>query len=418
MEINKIKAANIKNLKLDEGLKIKKIPDGGGLYLWLKPNNLKQWYFHYRYSGKTRDYYLGSFPILTCENARKKRDYCKRLLLEKIDPKIYFNEQKKKLVEDSEKTFKKVAQDWLSSCRIDLDSSTRKHDFYAFNKDIYPSIGDIPIKQITTQDVKKCIDKVQLRTKGDTNKRVLYRIISVFNYAVDMQLISYNPAIAVKRYLRKPLKRNMPAITHDMAKFGEFLRVLDSFKDILSPSVFYCLQLSKLVVARSGEIRKMKWKEIDFKNRLWYYYVTKIKAMHKVPLSNQAIEILNTMKNIYYSGDDDSFVFPSPSNPERMLSDGVFHMFFARSGYNNIQSQHGFRAVFMTQLLELGYSKDWIDKELSHNIADYGGAYDRATYLEQRRHIMQIWADYLDEIKQINADIDQIRRKYTQTITF
>ncbi len=412
MELNKIKTANIKYLKLEDGIKVKKIPDGGGLYLWLKPNDLKHWYYHYRYNGKIRDYFLGSFPILSALEARKKRDFCKRLLMDKIDPKTYFNEQKRKQIDDTEKTFKKVAEEWLISCRIDLDKSTRNHDYFAFNKDIYPAIGNIPIKQITTLDIKKIIDKVQLRTKGDTNKRVLYRIISVFNYAIDMQMVTFNPAIAIKRYLRKPIKKNRPAITHDMVRFGEFLRVLDSFKDILTPSVYYCLQLSKLVVARSSEIRKMRWQEIDFNKKLWCYYVTKIKAYHKVPLSRQAIKILETMKSIYYSGED-SLVFPSPSNPEKMLSDGVFHMFFVRSGYNNIQSQHGFRATFTTQMLELGYNKDWIDKELSHNIADYGGAYDRATYLEQRRHIMQIWSDYLDEIKQHNADLKAIQKKYS-----
>lgn len=415
MELNKIKASNIKYLKLEDGKKVKKIPDGGGLYLWLLPNDTKKWYYHYRIKDKIKDFYIGSFPKTTAEKARKQRDICKRLVWDKIDPIEHFDKLKQKDKAEKAETFKRIAEDWLKTCRIDLDKSTRAHDYFAFNKDIFPAIGDKPIREITTQDVKNIIDKVQLRTKGDTNKRVLYRMISVFNYAVDMQLISFNPAIAVKRYLRKPIKRNLPAITHDMVKFGEFLRVLDSYKSQLSASVFYCLKLSVLVVARSGEIRKMKWNEIDFNKKEWFYYVTKVKSMHKIPLSNQAIEILKKMKSIYYGGEN-SLVFPNPTDPQKMLSDNVFHMFFARCGYNTLQSHHGFRATFTTQLLELGYNKDWIDKELSHNISKYDGAYDRATYLEQRRYLMQIWADYLNEIKQIGADVEYIKRKYTKVL--
>lgn len=412
MEINRIKAVNIKTLTVEDGKKVKKISDGGGLYLFVYPT-VKQWYFHYRYNGKIRDHYLGTFPRLTAENARKKRDICRELLAQDIDPKIHNNQIKNDNISNTENSFKSVADKWLEIRRKKVSDGTFKTDSRALVKDILPAIGDKPIKTITKDDIQKIINKVEVRTVkgGDTNERVLNRIISIFDYANDLDICENNPARPLRKYLRPSTKKHRPAITHDMAKFGEFLRVLDSFEASLTPSVFYCLKLSVLVVARSGDIRNMKWKDIDLDKAEWRYRVSKVNTEFVTPLSRQAIDILKTMKDLYFGGMD-SYVFPSPKEPNRCISDGVFHMFFVRSGYQDEQSQHGLRATMQTQLLELGYPKDWTEIALSHNIAKFGGAYDRASYLEQRRKMSQVWSDYIDEIKRPNADIDSINEKY------
>ncbi len=410
-ELNKLKAPNIKTLVCDPGKKVKKFSDGGGLYLWVKPNNSKQWYFHYKYNGKPKDYYLGTWPKLSALEARKKRELCQNLISEKTDPYLYFNQIKENNLKNSQNTFKLIAEKWLNEVKAKISESTYTRYVGYLNNDILPVISNKPIKDITKNDVLEIIRNVEIRTIGDTNERVLVIIHRVFEYAIDLDICEKDPTVSIKKHLRKPIEKHYPAIT-DMKEFAEFLNVLDSFKSKETPSVFYCLKLSVLVAARSEDIRNMKWGQIDFDKKNWCYTVNKIKKEFVCPLSKQAIEILKTMKELTYRNSD-SFVFPGIKEPNRAISDGAFHMFFVRSGYQGKQSHHGFRATMQTQLLELGYPKDWTEIALSHNIAKYGGAYDRAAYVEPRRKMMQAWADYLDEIKKPGADIEAITKKYT-----
>ena len=411
-EMNKINAANIKHLVCDPGKSVAKIPDGGGLYLWVYPNGNKYWYYRYKYNGESKDYCLGAFEKLSAKEARAKRDECSKIKSEGIDPMNYFNQKKDNNRRNSANTFRAIAERWLNDERARVAENTHKVDLRCYNKDIFPAIGDKPIRDITKDDVWEIIQIVQNRTKKDTNKRVLYRIHKVFEYAIDHDICENDPTVSLKKHLRIPEKENMKAITHDMKEFGELLRVIDAYEPQLTPPVFYCLKLSVLVAARSGDIRKMKWKDIDFEKAEWRYYVSKVKTEYVCPLSRQALELLNRIKEICYLGDD-SFVFQSPRERGRCISDGVFHQFFVRSGYHEKQSQHGFRATMQTQLLELGYPRDWTEVQLTHNIAKYGGAYDRATYIDQRRKMMQVWADYIDEIKKPGADYEALKKKYT-----
>lgn len=411
-EFNKIKAANIKTLKCDPGKKIKKVSDGGGLFLFIYPSSIKQWYFHYKFNGRFRDLYLGTWDKLTASDAREKRDLCRKLISEKTDPYVYFNQIKENNKRNSCNTFRAITERWLKEARADISESTKEKDIRYFKKDIFPVIGDKPIKDITKDNILEIIRNIEARTTGSSNERVLYRIKKVFEFAVDLDICEKDPTTSLKKHLRKPIEKHYPAITNNMKEFAGFLNVLDSFESKETPSVFYCLKLSVLVAARSDDIRNMKWGQIDFDKKNWCYTVNKIKKEFVCPLSNQAIEILKTMKELTYRNSD-SFVFPGIKEPNRAISDGAFHMFFVRSGYQGKQTQHGFRATMQTQLLELGYPKDWTETALSHNIAKYGGAYDRAAYVEPRRKMMQAWADYLDEIKKPGANLEALTKKYT-----
>lgn len=413
-ELNRIKAANIKYMVCDPGKKVTKIPDGGGLYLWIYPNGSKQWYFHYRYNGKARDYYLGTWNKTTAEAARKKRDECIKALSEGIDPKNYFNQIKKDNIAKYENTFKAIAERWLETRKKKVAEITFSNDLARLNKDIYPAIGDKPIKSVTKEDIRKIISKVEIRTVkgGGTNRRILNEIINIFDYANVFDICENNPARPLINFIRPATKTHRAAITHDMKEFGEFLRALDNSEEYRTPSVFYSLKLSVLVAARSGDIVKMRWNEIDFKKAEWRYTVSKINREFVAPLSRQAIEILKKMKDLYYGGLD-SLVFPSPKGVNIPLSNNAFPQFIKGIGFKGKQSQHGLRATMQTQLLELGYPKDWTEIALTHDIAKYGGAYDRATYIDQRRKMMQAWADYIDEIKKPGADYEALKKKYT-----
>ena len=297
-EINKIKAANIKTLVCDPQKSVMKVSDGGGLYLWVKPNNSKQWYFHYKYNGKPKTYYLGTYPKLSAAEAREKRKLCRELVSEKLDPKNYFNQIKENNLRSSQNTFKLIAEKWLNEVKVKISESTYTRYAGYLNNDILPVIGNKPIKDVTKNDVLEIIRNVETRTIGDTNERVLLIIHRVFEYAIDLDICEKDPTVSIKKHLRKPIEKHYPAITNDMKAFAEFLNVLDSFESKETPSVFYCLKLSVLVAARSDDIRNMKWGQIDFYKKNWCYTVNKIKKEFVCPLSKQAIEILRIMKDL------------------------------------------------------------------------------------------------------------------------
>lgn len=167
------------------------------------------------------------------------------------------------------------------------------------------------------------------------------------------------------------------------------------------------------MAVRPCELRYAKWGEIDFDEKEWRYHVTKTNVDHIVPLSRQAIEILNDLKKFTYRGPD-SFIFPSINRSNgRPISDGTINSVISILGFGKEQKHHGLRATFETEFRELGYPGDWIDKQLAHKSKiKFKGAYNRAEYREQRHLMMQRWADYLDEIKKIGANFSLLREKY------
>lgn len=262
---------------------------------------------------------------------------------------------------------------------------------------ILPWLKDRPITEITTAELLKVLRRVESRGAFDTSRRVCQYLSNIFIYAVAGGYAENNPASDLSKVLKVVPKRNLPVIT-DPSKIGELLRAIDGFQGTF---VVKCaLRFLPLVFVRPGELRKAEWPEFDIKTGIWAIpaHRMKMKRDHIVPLSRQAIEILKELQPLTGNG---GYVFPSVRTPSRPMSENTLNVALRRLGYTKDEMvSHGFRTTASTRLHEMGWKSEIVEFQLAH--ADRNkirGVYNRAEYLEDRKRMMQAWADYLDGLR-------------------
>lgn len=393
-----------------------KLTDEKGLYLLVKPQADgwgKWWRFKYRFEGKEKLLSLGTYPATSLYKAREERNTDLKQIIDGIDPSDIRKEDKavRQLAEENAKrldsgqpilnSFEHIARDWLLSLERQTRDVTQKRKLRRFELHIFPIIGARYIKDIKSPDVygviKPLIDKNQL----ETAKRANSEISAVFNYALVHGYTEFNPAQAVIAQIPAHTATHRAALT-EPKEVAQLLRDIYSYQGTFI--VQNAFRLSPLLFQRPGEIRQMEWKDIDFEAKQWRYIVTKKKIgsitplSHIVPLSKQVLEILETVKQI--TGND-RYVFPSMRGNGRPMSDGAINTALKTLGYSSDKmTAHGFRSTASTLLNEQGWRRDAIERQLSHMDNDQiRAAYNRAEYLEERGRMMQLWADYLDELK-------------------
>ncbi|MEF3076411.1 integrase arm-type DNA-binding domain-containing protein [Methylobacter sp. Wu1] len=406
----------IRNAKPTE--KPYKMPDEKGMYLFIHPNGGKYFRLDYRFDGKRKTLALGVYPEISLKQARDKRDEAKKQITDGIDPGEIRKQGKAEKAAAIDRqnrldaglpvlnSFEHVARDWLESAAHTVRELTRQKKIRHFERHVFPGIGAMDVAEIKSPDIYGVIKPLIAKNQLETAHRVHSEISSVYSYAIAHGFTNYDPAQAVAAQIPAQKVKHRAALT-DPKEIGQLLRDIYSYQGTF---VVQCaFRLSPLLFQRPGEIRQMEWDDIDLEAREWRYFVTKTEVLHIVPLSKQAVSILEEIKPLTGSG---RYVFPSSRGDGRPMSDNTIRTALKTLGYDSdVMTAHGFRTTASTLLNEQGWSPDAIERQLCHMPRDaVRAAYNRAQYLEERRKMMQAWSDYLDSLK-AGADVIPLMRK-------
>jgi len=376
-----------------------KLFDGGGLYLEVKLSGSKNWYHkYYRPSDKTKENRLplGSYPLVSLNEARLKHSESRAMLSKGIDPSEHKKAIKESRLDGLQNTFELIAREWFALNNKSWKPSHGDRIIRRLEQNIFPFIGKMPIKEIKTPKLVEVIKKMEARGVLETAHRALQNCAQIFKYAIITERAEINVAQNIKGFL-PPAKENHLAAIIEPAKVAPLLRMIDSYKGY--PSTSCALKLMPLVFVRTEDMRTAKWKDIDFKSAEWKFVVGKSSEPFIVPLSKQAIAIL---KEIHPYTSDKMYVFASDASKSGYISENAMLGALRRLGVTKEEmSVHGFRAMARTILHEhIGIDPYAIEHQLAHRVPDaLGAAYNRTKFLDQRKKMMQVWADYLDELR-------------------
>ena len=376
-----------------------KLYDSDGLFMQVTPNGGKWWRFKYRFEGKEKLLSFGTYPEVSLANARQRRDSSRKLLAEDppIDPSVKRKDDIIKNKLNSSNSFELVARDWWQSYMKSKAESHKQKVMRRFELYLFPWIGSKPISQITSPQLLEPIKRIESLNIPETARRTLQAAGQVFRYAVQNGFTVRDVTADLKGAIPPASVKHMAAFTepNDVA---ELLRAIDGFNGTLT--VQCALKLSPLVFVRPNELRRAKWRDINLEAAEWRYLVSKTKTDHLVPLSTQAIDVLRTLYPLSGHGE---YVFQNGHSPIRPMSEAAINAALKRMGYDtqNEITGHGFRAMARTILHErLNIDPHIIEHQLAHRVPDaLGAAYNRTKFIEQRKLMMQQWADYLDELK-------------------
>lgn len=373
-----------------------KMADGGGLFLLVQPNGSKYWRLAYRYLGKQKTLAIGVYPNVPLTLARERRDAARKLLAQDIDPGEHKKATKAAKTERGANSFEVVAREWFGKHSKTLAATHSDRIIRRFEKDIFPWIGGKPIADITAPELLSVARRIESRGALETAHRALQNCGQVLRYAVATGRALRDVTGDLRGALPPAKETHLAAVT-EPAQVAPMLRAFDSYTGSF---VTKCaLRLAPLVFVRPGELRQAEWAGIDLEAAEWRYTVTKTQTPHLVPLSRQAVAILRELHALTGSG---RYVFPGARTSERPMSDNAILAAMRRMNIGKDEmTGHGFRAMARTILDEvLGVRPDFIEHQLAHAVRDPNGrAYNRTAHLEERKKMMQLWADYLDRLK-------------------
>jgi integrase len=390
----KLTDAQIRRLKPEA--KKRKYFDGDGLYLEVSPQGGRSWRVKYRFQGKEKLLTIGSYPEISLSEARGKCLEARRSLQNGIDPCAVKRAARLATKVAENNRFEKVAQTWLSKRKALSEGHIRTVELRLQNY-IIPALGQLPLDEVSTVAVRELLEGLERRGVLETAKRVRVIVSQIFRYAIASGLAQNDPTQNLHGMLTPTKPKSMPAITDDPQLLGRVLRLMDAYKG--TPTVCAALKLQPILFCRPGEMRHMKWSEIDFLSSQWSFVLSKTHQPHIVPLSRQAVKILRELQPFTAHSE---YVFPGLRSRLRPMSENaVLGAMKALEITSEMTVGHGFRASARTILDEvLGFRPDIIEQQLGHTVKDpLGRAYNRTKHLEARREMMQRWADYLDELK-------------------
>lgn len=401
---NKLTDTVIKGSK--PGPKDYKLSDGEGMYLLIQPNGAKHWRLKYRFGGKEKLLSLGTYPETSLKQAREKRKVERERLSTGIDPSSKRKAEKASITTSSEGTFEAVAREWHNTIHIPkVSEGHAARTLTRLEQDAFPYIGNTPIVEVTAPVLLAVLRRVESRGVGDTVHRIKQACGQVFRFGIATGRCERDPSADLKDALKPVIVKHHAAII-DPAAVGGLLRAIHDYEG--HPVTRAALKLAPLVFLRPGELRQAEWAEIDLEAGMWSIPAARMKrtkqqklsgAPHLVPLSTQAIAVLKELQPLTGRS---RYVLPSPRSAGRPLSENGVLSALRRMGFEKDEmSGHGFRAMARTVMAErLGINDNIIEAQLAHAVKDsLGRAYNRTEFIEQRRAMMQTWADYLDSLR-------------------
>jgi integrase len=382
-----------------------KLADGEGLTLLVKPNGSKLWRFRYRHDGREKMLGFGGYPDTSAKLAREKRDKARKQLAAGLDPSGARQAEKAARAN----TFEAVAREWLPMQKERLAPATYAKAEWTLETLVFPYLGTRPIDKVSAADVLKVLRRIEGRGLHETAHRARQRISQVCRYAVVTERAQQDVTLNLRGALAPVVTTNHAAITEPV-KIGELLRSIEGYK---GQAVTWCaLRIAPLVFVRPGELRHAEWSEFDLDGNdpEWRIPAAKMKMreQHIIPLAKQAVKILEELKSLTGHG---RYLFPALTTTTRCMSENTVNLALRRMGYaHDEMTGHGFRSLASTCLNEQGYHPDLIELQLAHAERNQvRAAYNKAQRLPERRKMMQVWADYLDDLRE-GAKVIPIRR--------
>lgn len=384
-----------------------KLTDGDGMHLMVHTNGSKYWRLQYRFGGKQKMLALGVYPDISLAEAREKRDAARKLIANGFDP----SEKRKEVKEEQQKefnTFEKVARDWHATNKKWSEGHSHRV-LKSLEDNIFAAIDKRNIAELKTRDLLEPIKAVEMSGRLGVAARLQQRVTGIMRYAVQSGLIDYNPAQDMAGAVATGKRVHRAAL--ELKRLPEFLQRIDDYKG--RPLTKLAVKLTLLVFIRSSELRFARWDEIDFENAMWTipaereaiegvkhsHRGSKMRTPHLVPLSRQAIEIL---KQIYQFSGNHELIFIGDHNPRKPMSENTVNNALRVMGYDTKTEVcgHGFRTMACSSLIESGlWSKDAVERQMSHQERNsVRAAYiHKAEHIEERRLMVQWWADFLFE---------------------
>lgn len=366
--------------------------DGDGLFMVVKTTGKKLWRFRYqRPATKQRTMMgLGAFPALSLADARRLRANYLSLLANGIDPQTQAEQltEQQQIALDS--IFSTVAANWFALKQASVTPDYAKDIWRSLEKDVFPAIGEIPVQEIKARKLVEALEPIKARGALETVRRLVQRINEIMIFAVNTGLIDANPASGIGMAFEKPKKMNMPTLRPE--ELPKLMRSL--VMSNLSVSTRCLIEWQLLTLVRPSEASGAKWLEIDFNAKLWTIPAERMKAKreHIVPLSPQALDILEVMKSISAYREH---IFPSRNDPKQPMNSQTANAALKRIGYGGKLVAHGLRSIASTAMNEQGFNADVIEAALAHTEKnEVRRAYNRSTYLKQRVELMNWWGIY------------------------
>lgn len=372
-----------------------RLADSGGMYMEVMPNGSKYWRLKYRLLGKEKRLALGVYPAVSLAEAREGRDIAKKMIKAGEDPCFVKKEGRRQKVLNAEHTFKAVASEWHKAYLVRWSENYGKEIIHRLEQDVFPHIGNRPIADISPMELLEVIKKIEKRGALEAARRTLQLCGQVFKYAIPHGLAERNPAPDITGALAPYKRKHFAAL--EASDIPEFLQVLDRNEARLFPQTRHAMQLLMLTFVRTSELIEASWDEFDLEAKEWAIPAERMKMRkpHLVPLSDQAIAILKEQKELTGQW---QWVFPNRVRPLEPMSNNTILVALKRMGYKSRMTGHGFRALAMSTIKEkLGWRHEVVDRQLAHaHRNSVIAAYDRAEFWDDRKKMMQEWADYLD----------------------
>nr|WP_247659032.1 integrase domain-containing protein [Aeromonas hydrophila] len=380
--------------------------DGDGLYLRVKPNGARLWVFnYYRPSDKKRaNISFGPYPDVTLAAARERRREARALLAQAIDPKRHKEEQIAFVQAEQEanaNTFERMAAMWLELKRHDVSEAYADDSWRSLELYVLPFIGSMPINQIRAPKVIEMLRPIEADGKHETVRRLCQRINEILDYSVNHGLLDANPCAAIRKVFKKPSKKHMPTLKPTELP----MLMADIANGRLDHTTRCQIEWSLHTLVRPGESAGTRWDEIDFEGRVWNIPADRMKMdrPHRVPLTSQALSLLERMKPI--SGHR-PYVFPGYRDPLGHINNQSANAALKRLGYGGRLVAHGLRSLGSTTLNEQGFNPDAIEAALSHSDEnEIRRAYNRTDYFEQRVIMMDWWSKHIEQASQGNLSL-------------
>lgn len=386
--------------------KLYRMADAAGLCLEVTPSGSKLWRFRYRFGGKAKMMGLGAYPTVTLAKARERREDARRLLANGIDPTSH--KQAEKTAQSAlAHTFEELAREWYAYNSPRWATSTAAKALQYMEADILPVIGQRPVQEVTRPELVALVRKVEKRGALNVAGKIRQWLSQIFRYGLAKGSVESNPATDLDVVAAiAPRTKNHPHVP--LSEIPILLGKLDAAKCDAVTRI--AVRLLLLTGVRPGELRHAPWSEIDLESATWTIPAARMKARrpHVVPLPHQAVTSLLELKEITGSY---PIAFPGRNSRERPQSENTVNKALHQIGYEGRQTGHGFRHLLSTELNSRGYNRDWIERQLAHGDQDeIRDTYNHAHYLEQRRQMMQAWADSIEALC-AGVNVVSIKRK-------
>jgi integrase len=384
-----------------------KLTDGGGLHLEVRPTGSKLWRYRFRLHGKENVYALGEYPTTSLADARKARDEAKSLVKQGINPAGQRKLDRIKAAHESRETFEAIATEWAESRAIESkwSDSYKTGVNRVLEGDLIPAFGNLPMRQIKAAHLLAALKAIEKRGARTIAAKARFISSEIWRYAVATLRADSDLAASLRGAIRMPEHEHHPSLKRDeIPAFLSALRNYSGRKETVT-----ALKLLLLLFPRPGELLGASWAEIDLDAALWRIpaHRMKMREEHLIPLPRQAVDLLRGLK--FLTGDY-PHLFPHRDYRHKPMTDNALRQALRILGYSRKLTPHGFRATASTALNELGYRGDWIEKQLAHEERKQSRAsYNHAIYLEDRRVMLQGWADLIDAMANPESNVIPIK---------